>query len=470
VSVPELRAPGQTGPEAAEPPAAGGLGAAIGHLFPAPAEAPARAPAVSRAALIAGEIVAVALGALVMLLRVGPTPAWRSIYSEDYGVYLPQALAHPWELLQSYAGYLQLLPRLIGQIAALLPVRAAAVTFAVSGALVAAGTGLFAFHASEGHIASRWLRALLGLSVVLLPVAQLEIADNGVNTIWYLVYALFWAALWRPRSRAGASVAAALAFLAAASSPLAMIFAPLFAARVVAVPRRFREHAATVGWLVGCALQILVILTSHESRTGQPSVSNGLLYIVRQVVWPALGWHIAWHLRAAVGLSGATVIVAGVGAVLLAVVLFTQPVAGRVFVLTAGGTGLLFALIAATLSWVPTQRVTTMQEPGARYSTIPILLFDAVLIAGVAGLLQRFRPRALAVAAAAALIAVLAVGWVTDFNYPVNRLAGAAWAPTAAAWLRSCEHNPAGTITVPFKNYWGPTPLSSTFSCSALRR
>src|SRR5208282_4874697 len=134
--------------------------------------------------------------------------AWESVYAEDPGVYLPAALAHPWHLLQSYGGYLQLIPRVIGQIAALLPVRHASAGFAVGGALVASAVGLFAYHASEDVVSSRWLRVLVGLSVVLLPVAQLEIADNGVNTPFYLLVALFWAVLWRPRSWAGASVAA----------------------------------------------------------------------------------------------------------------------------------------------------------------------------------------------------------------------------------------------------------------------
>ena len=197
----------------------------------------------------------VALGALVMLTRYSGRPSWDSVWAEDPGIYLPWALAHPWHLLQSYGGYLQLLPRLIGQVAALVPIRAASVAFAVSGAVVASACGLFAYHASAGQISSRWLRALVGLSVVLLPVAQLEIADNGVNTIWYLLVALFWAALWRPRTRTGAAVAAVVAFAAAASTSLALLFAPLFVARAIAVPRRPREHAATAGWALGCVLQ-----------------------------------------------------------------------------------------------------------------------------------------------------------------------------------------------------------------------
>jgi hypothetical protein len=251
--------------------------AVLTELFPAPS-GPAPRAGLARSALVLAQIAVVALGALVMLARMGGRPAWDSVYAEDPGVYLPAALAHPWHVLESYGGYLQLVPRLIGQAAALLPIRHASVAFAVGGALVASASGLFAYHASEGQVRSRWLRALLGLSVVLLPVAQLEIADNGVNSIWYLLVALFWAALWRPRTRTGASVAAVVAFAAAASTSLGLLFAPLFAARAIAVPRRLREHVATVGWALGCLLQVLVILVSHTSRLTPHKPINAVLY------------------------------------------------------------------------------------------------------------------------------------------------------------------------------------------------
>jgi hypothetical protein len=44
----------------------------------------------------------------------------------------------------------------------------------------------------------------------------MEIADSGVNAPWYLLLAVFWALLWRPRTRAGMAVAAFVAFAAAA--------------------------------------------------------------------------------------------------------------------------------------------------------------------------------------------------------------------------------------------------------------
>jgi hypothetical protein len=428
-----------------------------------------------RWAFILVQVAVVALGALVMLARLGGRPAWDSVYAEDPGIYLPGALAHPWQLLQSYGGYLQLVPRLIAQVAALLPIRHASVAFAVGGALIASACGLFVYHASAGQVSSRWLRALLGLSVVLLPVAQLEIADNGVNSIWYLLAALFWAALWRPRTRAGAAVAAVVAFAAAASSSLALLFAPLFAARAIVVPRRLREHAATAGWAAGSLLQLAIILTSHLSRFVPRDPLNAVKYYAHEVLLPAFGWHLSWHLRHLMGLTAATVLAGGLIIVVYACVFVTQARPVRVFMVTAVATGLVLTAVTSAFAWGgPALRVTVRIEHGARYSTVPILLLDAALIVAADAYARRWWPRPRAVAAVVALVAVLAVGWATDFRYPVRRLAGpaSAWATTADVWLRHCQHHPAGTITVTFPDWWGGTAhrLATTFSCSSLRR
>jgi hypothetical protein len=475
VSASELRAPGQAGPGAHAPPATGhGVRAALADLFPAPAESPPRA-ARARWALILGQVAVVALGAVVMLARFSGRPAWDSVWAEDPGIYLPQALAHPWQLLQSYGGYLQLVPRVIGQGAALVPIRRASVVFAVSGALIASACGLFTYHASAGQVSSRWLRALLGLSVVLLPVAQLEIADNGVNSIWYLLAALFWAALWRPRTKAGMAAAAVVAFAAAASTSLALLYAPLFAVRALAVPRRPREHAATAGWALGSLLQILVIATSHLSRFNPHNPVNAVLYYAHEVLLPALGWHLSWDLRDLVGLTAATALMGGLILAVLAWAVVTQPGRCRVFVVTAVATGLLFTAFTSAFAWGgPGQRVTVMFEHGARYSTVPILLLDAALIVAADAYARRWWPRPKAVAAVVALVAVLAAGWATDFRYPVRRDSGPGsnWVLKAGKWLSHCQRDPGGTITVGFTDWWGTgrAKLTTTFSCANLRR
>jgi hypothetical protein len=470
VSGPQLRAPGQAPPSAPRKAADQRARELVGELFPQADSAPAPLADVPRWAFLLVQAAALALGTIVLLARISGVPPWHLVYAEDLGIYLPSALAHPWHLLQSYAGYLQLVPRLIAQLVSLLPIRDAAVGFAVAGAIVASGCGLFAYHASEGHVRSRWLRALVALSIVLLPVAQLEIADNGVNTLWYLLIALFWAIVWRPATRAGVWVAAVVAFLAAASSSLALVFAPLLAARALVVPRRVREHGVTAGWAAGSLLQLVVILTSHLSRT-TGTLANVVPYLTHYVILPALGWHLSWDLRSALGVHDATLLMSCVLAALLCAILVTQAPRCRVFVVTAVGTGLVFVVIGAGFAWGgPDQLLTVAVEHGARYSTVPILLLDAALIVAADACARRWWPRPQAVAATAALVAILAVGWVWDFRYPVNRVHGTAWTVTAQTWLSQCQRDPAGSITVTFPDYWSRAPLATTFSCASVRR
>ena len=374
----------------------------------------------------------------------------------------------------------RLAPRLIGQFAACwCRSRDASVVFAAGGALVASACALFAYHASAGQVGSRWLRALIGLSVLLLPVAHLEIADNGVNTIWYLLVALFWAALWRPRSTAGAVTAAVVAFFAATASSLALLFVPLLAARAIAVPRRPREHAVTAGYLAGLLLQLGVIATSHLSRLRPHNPVNAVLYYAHEVLLPALGWHISWHLRDLLGWNGATALVGGLILIVLAAAAITQPGRCRVFVVAAVAYGLLFTAVTSALAWGgPGQRVTVRFEHGARYSTVPILLLDAALIVAADAYARRWWPRPKAIAASCrAGRGPGHAGWaILDFRYPVRHYAGRPalenWVLTADRWLHYCHRQPAGTITVRFTDWWGmgPTNLATTFSCSNLRR
>jgi hypothetical protein len=472
VSASELRVPGRAGPGVAARPWVGRVRGVLVELFPAPVGA---GPSgwVGWVSLVGVQVVVVAAGGLVMLARVGGRPVWKSVYAEDPGIYLPQALAHPWRLLESYGGYLQLVPRLIGQGAALVPVGDASVVFAAGGAVVAGGCAVFVFHASAGQVGSRWWRVAVGASVVLLPVAQLEIADNGLNAIWYLLVALFWAALWRPRTTTGSVVAGVVAFFAAASSSLGLLLVPLFAARVLVVPRRWREHGATTGWAAGCLLQLGVIGTSHVSRLAPHDPLNAVRYYAHEVVLPALGWHLSWHLRQALGLTAATLLAGVLIAAVLGWAVATQPGRCRVFILTAVATGLVFTAVTAAFAWGgPGQPVTIHVEHGARYSTVPILLLDAALIAAADTYTRRHWPQPKAITAAAVLAAVLATGWATDFRYPVRRFAGpaSAWHTTATTWLHHCRHHPATPITVTFTNWWGttPTPITTTFNCTTL--
>ena len=335
-----------------------------------------------------------------------------------------------------------------------LPLRDAAAAFAIAGALITTGCALFIFQASAGHIRSVALRLVLAAAVILLPVAQLEIADSGVNCPWYLLFALFWAALWRPATRAGMAAAAAVGFFTAASTTMSVVFAPLLLARVIALPRR-REHAVTAGWAAGCLLQLPYVVSnlgSAQSRAAHPVATPGpvLGFYGHEVVLPALGWHLAWWLQAFAGRNGATLIVGAILVAFFGWALLTQPAQTRVFVLACLVTGFLAAAFGATLKpGVITTPVSLNFESGSRYTALPIFLIEAAVIVSVGSYTSRSRHRLRAVAAVTALVAVLSAGWITDFRYQGWRGSTVDWPPVAAAWLHACQRAPDGVIHVP---------------------
>jgi hypothetical protein len=461
-------------------------GALLPELFPEPPQGQvAPAGQVAWRALLS--LFALAAGALVLLLRIAGRSPVTTIWAEDRTVFLVQALASPRYLFASYAGYLQLLPRIIGQLVAFLPLPDAAAAFAISGAMTASAVALFVFHASAGHIRSGWLRGLLAAAVLLLPVAPLEIADSGVNTPWYLLFALFWAGLWRPRTRRGMGLAALIAFLAGASTPLALALAPLFIVRIAAL-RGVREQAVTAGFAVGLLLQLPVIASAHNSRLTQTATPGGVLgFVAHDVVLPAFGWHLAWWLQAAVGRNGATLLVGCVLAAVFAAIATTQPARVRLVAAAALGCGFLLAAAAATLSrWVTVETVHFHVEPGSRYTTLPIFLMEAAAIVAVDNVVGRARDRRRpdeqgtafgvaprsgwarargATAAVAALVVVLSVGWITDFRSDNGRAGGTRWAPVADSWLADCQRHPDGSVTAPSKD-----PSSVVIPCARLRR
>ncbi len=420
------------------------------ELFPSAPPARRRVPRGVSAGI---QVVVVVIGVVAMLGRVPGIPAWDGIYAEDYGVFLPGALAHPWHLLVPNAGYVELGPRLIAQFVAYLPLRDAAAAFAITGAVITCLCALFIFHASAGFIRSPWLRGLLALAVVLLPVAPLEIPDSAVGSPWYLMMALFFAMLWRPRTSTGMAIAAIIGFMTAASEILVVVLVPLLLARIIALPR-VREHAVTLGWLAGCLLQLPYVLQGFDAASGSrvgrlatfPQVNA---FYGHDVVLRALGWRLSWQLQSLAGRNGAMLIVGAFLAIVFAYALITQGRQARMFLVAALLIGYLETVAAGTLSWwVPILAVTFHGEPGSRYTDLPILLIDAALILTVDSLLRRTAIRPRAVGAVIALVAVLCAGWVPDYRYWGNRSNVTNWPVTSATWLRDCEFSPTGTIRV----------------------
>jgi hypothetical protein len=455
-------------------PDAGRVRRTLGELFPE-APPPASRTWSLRTLSVAIQVAAVGVATVVMLLRIPlRLPSWDTIYAEDYFEFLTQALQKHWNIFIGHNSYWQFLPRVIAQLVVYLPITQASRAFAVAGALVAACCALFIYHASAGHVRSSWLRVLLAVALVLLPAAPMEIIDSGVNSVWYLLPAMFWALLWRPRTRTGMALVLVLAFTAVASNSLGVLFFPLVAARLY-VLRRPSEHWVTLGWLVGCLAQVPFVVSAYQSglsRLSNQPASPGLslAFYGHDVVLPAFGWHMVWWLRSLAGLNGATALVGVVLVAIFAVILVTQAGA-RPFVVTALVIGFIFPVLGITVT-AHLARATMFpaEQPGSRYTVLPIYLFVSAAIVGVDYALRRRRaaqadqaaqpgpgrgPGAARGAgnvrpamAVTALVAVLAFSWVVDFQYVGWRSNwGWTWAPIAAKWQHDCAVSTTGQIT-----------------------
>jgi hypothetical protein len=443
---------GRAGSNDARAPLFGRVGQVLLLLFPqAPAARRSRSATIGIALATAA---AVAGGAWLLLARQQGRPAQGSLVAEDHRIFLPQALTHPWgSLFRAYDGYEELVPRLIGEAVAKLPFRDAAVGFAISGAVIASCCAVFIFYACSGHVRTLALRVLLAASVILLPTGLASIANTGVNSPWYLLFAAFWALAWRPRSAAGAVVAGVVCFAAASSNALAALYLPLVAARVIALPR-VREQAATIGLIVGGAVQLPAVLTLSRHTQGT-SLDQALAFYGHLVILPAVaGHHLASLLWAQVGLTTATLIAA---AVVVAVTVWACLRAGpraRVFVLAALLLGLILTLVPVfvhgNVANIALSR-TALYTRGSRYAQAPIMLIDSALIVAVDAYLRRGGirfERVAHVTAAALLIAVLATLWVNDFRYANSRATSPSWSQTVARVERRCLQAPRARVYV----------------------
>ena len=201
-----------------------------------------------------------------------------------------------------------------GQLVSHLPLTDAAVPYALAGAGIAALCALFTYHALDSWIRSPWLRALAGAALILLPLAPIEIADSAVGAPWYVLTALFFALLWRPKNWAGMTAAALVAFAAASSEILAVIYAPLVLLRLMrAAVARARSDGGLAGGHAGADAR-----GAGELRPAHPAPPRpGQARPVARVLLPPrraarLGWRVCVRLVQIAGLNGATVMVCAI--------------------------------------------------------------------------------------------------------------------------------------------------------------
>ncbi|HET9060274.1 MAG TPA: hypothetical protein VFN61_10170 [Acidimicrobiales bacterium] len=430
---------------------------------------------------------------LVAYLRQSGLAPARTFWAEDGAIFYAQAWGKSLlgDLVTSYNGYDQLVPRVGGEMARSVAVPDAPAVMAWGGAALLGLLCCLVYHMARGHIGSPAARLVLAASMPLLPIAIVEMLDNFVNVPWWMFFAAFWALLWRPQTALGRWVAAALCALAAASEPLVGLLAPLALARAVAL-RSPRQNTASIGLLAGLAFQGAVVIGALGKRPFHPKGSTQLVPDFLERV--GLGWLSGLRGTDWVASGGRTLaVVLGASALLVVLVLGLTCVERSVRALTVA-----VIVLAPLCFFVPVwvRGVGDEMQAGAsvgfsgRYAATPILMVIGLALAIAASAVARGGVRrrrgsharsapwrvgglrgaqwahrfGLSGAVLACLLA-LTPAWVVDFRDANARSAGPAWSSALKVASAECARRPARAVVgVPID----PPGMSVVIRCGDL--
>lgn len=325
----------------------------------------------------------VAVAVALQLWRNRTSPAFDVVWAEDGDVFLDDALssAPGTTLFEPYAGYLHVLPRIIGEAVSFFPVHYAALLLAGSAALVVALLSVYVYVVARPLIPSPAARAGLAGLMVLLPAAGFETNASVANLHWYLLVATALTFLVVPATRSGAALGTAVAALCALSDPLAALLLPLVLLRGLRQPARAWWAPAAV--VVGLAMQLTAVLTSYEPNVYGEVVPGDIprVYGLRVAGSFLFGDR---HLDTVAGLGAVwpaylclLLVVA-----LLVYLLVTSAPAARRWVVVFSGYSVLFLVVTVGLRGTEEFFPGTFTYLGSRYTVVPLFfLYAAVLTA-----------------------------------------------------------------------------------------
>ncbi len=386
----------------------------------------------------------VVVATAAQLVRQPGTALWNTMWAEDGGIYTTQALAHPaWKtLFRGYAGYAQLVPRMLALTTRVLPPAWWAPTFALAGTLITSLLALTVVRSARGWIDNPWLRWLLAFVVALSPVALSEITGNITNLNWTLFAVSFWLIASRQETTPDTVMRAGLVGLGALTTTLQVVMLPW--AIVMAVLRRRRSDYVVLGALaVGLAGQGLAV---HATTNVEAVTRPDLHLVVKDFVARVLGsaalgerWLPHWweyHPR-----SVEIIAVAG----LVAVVLLARPWRARPGqLLVAGGAMAIAVGVFAFSLWFRGAGAVELFRPGvsvpggSRYAYPPLLF----VLSGVTVLVDASGRAWLKILFAAQVLVII----VSSFSIAAPRSHGPAWSTEIERARAECRSHPTGRI------------------------
>ena len=354
---------------------------------------------------------AIALGlvlSVVAWFRLDPLTRG-TLWAEDGVIFLVQRESlGPWRsVIEVYAGYLHVVPRLLTNIATLAPVEHYAIVVTALCCLVTGAIGGLVYGCTSGVIGSRFVRVAVASTTVLIPIGPIEVMGNMANLHWYFLWLTPWLLLAQPSKRHQSAGIGVVALLAGLTEIQAAIFLPLALAR----RKDRRSWPASCGLAVGVAIQIFASLA--HPRTLGTSEPHGFLDITTGFILNAVVriWNPA--------LSGAGDIVTAHGGALVLLVTLPFLLAGLclrpLLVLGTLMVGAIVPFVAAmmmnrssSLAYDSYTLVELSGLPPVRYGVVPAMFLVAMVLCWI-GLWEAHPDRWRAIVARTALVAVMAL-------------------------------------------------------------
>lgn len=195
------------------------------------------------------------------LLRQQGVRSWETIWIEDAPIYVQGANAGNAlsTVFEGYAGYLQLMVRLLALPTAVLPVTWIAGYLAIASTIVCALGAAFVYRSTQGWISTWPIRLILPAVLVVGPTVAIETTATITNTIWTALAVAPWVFISVRDGRRDVVLRCVAAVVVATATALSAMFLPL--AIGIAIARRTRASiTVAVAFTMGLVVQGLVVL------------------------------------------------------------------------------------------------------------------------------------------------------------------------------------------------------------------
>lgn len=376
----------------------------------------------------------------LQLFRQPGEPSWNTIWQEDGGVFLTDALEAPIaSIVEPYNAYLHVVPRVLAAAIAPLPLEWAPLLLSGSAAVVVGLISLYVYRASAAVLRSQWARLLLAGLVVLVPAAGYETNANIANVHWYLIFAAFWALIEAPKTRGAVAVGGLIVAASVLSDPLTGILLPLALWRG-ATAKTGRERVLPLVFGVGLAIQVLLGVFEDPVAPYAPSHIGDLpgIYALRVAGSVLVGDQLLDNLWKPYGYAFA---ISALVLVALACAYGLWALRGHLRWFVALALALSVIYLAVPLMLRGTENFLDRGEfnlNGSRYILLPVLFLLTALLVIVDRIQTRLSSRG-RFSVQLAVTAFLGFLVLTNYSITAVRTGGPRWDATLAAGRDLCR-------------------------------